>query len=88
MMYEYEIYAQNKRLKENIVAACLALIEFGRPNETNPEFSWGGYDFYNNGICKYVYLSFRCHDGIQKCMKITSNYCSGEIYRLIKLELK
>lgn len=90
MMYGYEIYAENKRLKENIVAACLALIEFGRPNETNPEFWWGGYDFCNGskGMYKCVYLDFTCSDGRRMGVKITENNCPSEIYRLIKLELK
>lgn len=53
----FRIDADNKRLKDNIVAACQALIEFGRPNETNPVFWWGGYDFCN-GRYKCVVLDF------------------------------
>lgn len=39
------IDAENKRLKDNIITACRALIEFGTPYETNPEFWWADMIF-------------------------------------------
>lgn len=83
----FRIDADNKRLKDNIVAACQALIEFGRPNETNPVFWWDGYDFCN-GMNKCVVLDFWGSDGKLKTMKITANNYAGEIYKVIKINLK
>lgn len=83
------IGVENGILKDNIMAACRALIEFGRPNETNPKFWCGGYDFCNRskGMYKCVYLGFTCSDGKRMVIKITENNCQSEIYKVIKKEL-
>lgn len=83
------INVENVLIKQNIIAACRALVEFGTPYVTNPEFTEGGYVFNGySGVYKYIRLYFTSLDGDRKVIRITSNMSPDSVYKIIKRNLK
>lgn len=83
------INVENVLIKQNIIAACRALVEFGTPYVTNPEFTVGGYGYNRYAeVHKYILLYFTSLDGDRKVIMITSNMLPDSVYELIKRNLK